>query len=310
MKTRRFKDGACNHIYQRTINRYNIFYGMIYYLVYYTIFCTLAKKYDVIVWGLCLMIDHIHMLVTANLKETLSAFVSNVTSVFVREYNASVGRTGPLFEERFGSAPKIDRKKMMSAIIYLGNNPVEKHICSRAEEFRWNFIAYINSTHPYSDKIYRRHASFRLRKAISIVEWHYECGRYLNYKVLSEMMKGLTLNEKNQLADYIIVKYNVICKENLLRTFGSYNDLLTSMHSTMGSEYDLKEHVDRLPDSAYKDMIRYLHKRFGDDVRKVTVCSISEKVMIAESLRTQTSSAPSQILKFLHLNPADCLVLI
>ena len=37
-----------------------IFYDLEDYLVYYTVFCVLAVKYGIIVYGLCLMIDHIH----------------------------------------------------------------------------------------------------------------------------------------------------------------------------------------------------------------------------------------------------------
>ena len=112
MKARRYKEGVCNHIYQRTINRFNIFYDLTDYLVYYTICSVAAHKYDVIVLGLCLMIDHIHMLVISRSRAVLSKFVSYISSVFVREYNSSIGKHGPLFEERFGSAPKMDKKKL------------------------------------------------------------------------------------------------------------------------------------------------------------------------------------------------------
>jgi len=42
--------------------------------------------------GLCLMIDHIHMLAISRSRAVLSNFVSYISSVFVREYNSSIGR--------------------------------------------------------------------------------------------------------------------------------------------------------------------------------------------------------------------------
>ena len=138
MKARRFRRGEVNHVYQRTIDRFNIFYSVADYIVYFTIFCTSARKYDVTIWGLCLMIDHIHSLAQTQDKEELSQFMSYVTSIFVREYNKTLSRKGALFEGRFGSAPKSDRKKLVSAIIYLGNNPVEKRICANF----WSIIGY------------------------------------------------------------------------------------------------------------------------------------------------------------------------
>ena len=117
MKVRRFKSGAVNHVYQRTQNRFNIFYDLADYLVYFTMFCTFARQAGIVVWGLCLMIDHIHALIqTENMKD-LSDFMSRVTSVYARAYNKARGRKGSLFEERFGSAPKSDVKKLLSSII-------------------------------------------------------------------------------------------------------------------------------------------------------------------------------------------------
>lgn len=301
MKTRRFKGNACNHIYQRTIDGFNVFYDLCDYLTYYTIFSTIAMKYDVVVWGLCLMIDHIHILVSAPDKETLSNFVSNVTSVFVRQYNADVGRKGPLFEERFGSAPKMDEKRLRSAIIYLANNPVEKRLCGKAEEYRWNFIAYMGSDNPFSDKLIKRTSRSKLKKALAVVDWYRNQKKYLTYGILHESMLDLTPSERRQLTDYIIMRYNVIAYDKLLKIFDSYEQLLVAVHSTTGSEYDLTECIDKLPDSVYRDMIICLQKSFGNKVRRVTVCTSEEKFEMAVLLRSRTFAAMVQIFKFLHL---------
>lgn len=301
MEKRGFKVGVCNHIYQRTRNRFNIFYDQCDFLSYYSIFGVMAVRYNVQVLGLCIMIDHLHMLLRTKDRRTLSGFVSNVTSVFVRQYNDDIGRTGPLFEERFGSALKSDRKKLISAIIYLGNNPVEKRICSKAEEYRWNFIAYMSSSFPFSVKINRKKARNILRKALRIVDWHQSQGKYLTSSLISELMRGMTSEEKDQLVDHIIVKYNVIDYDSLLKLFGSYEQMLTAIHSTTGSEYDLDEYIDRLSDSVYQNMILCLRHRFGDKVRKVTVLSSKEKFELADYLHLHTSAHMKQIFKFLHM---------
>ena len=302
MKARRFKEGSCNHIYQRTKDRFNIFYDLADYLVYYTIFSVAASKYNVIVIGLCLMIDHIHMLVIPQNRTILSIFVSYVSSVFVREYNSSICREGSLFEERFGSAPKKDKKKLISAIIYLGNNPVEKHICQEAEQYRWNFIAYLASDHPFSEKIYRKKMSLRLRKAVNIVDSYHDKGLYLNHTILYRMMDGMTSTEINYLTDYIISRYNIISKAELKQYFSTYEQLVTSLHSTTGSEYDLKEDFDRSSDYVYRKMIQEIRKLLGEPVRNVIVCNNEKKLSIAEHLRRTTGATSRQILKFLHIS--------
>ena len=114
-------------------------------------------------------------------------------------------------------------------------------------------------------------------------------------------MVGMTDEEQNLLTDYIINKYNVIDYNRLLKLFGSYEQMLTAIHSTTGSEYDLSEYIDRLPDSAYLDMMECLRGRFGDKIRKVTMCSSKEKFELADYLRFHTLAPMRQIFKFLHL---------
>ena len=60
-----FKAGALHHIYQRTYDGYLIFYSVRDFLVFFTLLCTTARKYKITVLGLCLMYDHIHVLVKA-----------------------------------------------------------------------------------------------------------------------------------------------------------------------------------------------------------------------------------------------------
>ena len=124
MEKRKFKEGEANHVYQRTISGFNIFYDVEDYIVYYTIFSVLAVRYDLIVYGLCLMIDHVHSLFTSRSASAMSRFISHVTSLFVKEYNSVHDRIGPLFEERFGSSVKSGIKLLRTAISYLYNNPV------------------------------------------------------------------------------------------------------------------------------------------------------------------------------------------
>ena len=301
MKVRRFKKGAVNHIYQRTINRFNIFYDVADYVVYFTMFCCFAKQADVTVWGLCLMVDHIHALLQCNEMMSMSDFVSRVTSVYARCYNKYRSRTGPLFDERFGSAPKPDLKKLISSIIYVGNNPVERRICTRAEQFRWNFLAYADSDHPFSKKIYIKKISKAMLRSIRIVNCYVKRGLYLDYAVVDAIFTGLNSLEREQLVDYIIVSYNVIDYKALLCHFDSYQQMLVSMHSTTGSEYDLHEDMDRLSDAAYSDLIKEIKKMGISNLRNIVCLSVDDKIRVAEILQKNTGVSSYQVRKFLHL---------
>ena len=305
MKERRFRRGAVNHVYQRTFNRFNIFYDLADFLVYYTIFCTFARQADIVVWGLCIMIDHIHSLIQADSLKTLSEFMSRTTSVFARVYNKERRRHGPLFEERFGSAPKADLKRLISSIIYLANNPVERRICTKAEEYRWNFIAYIDSDHPFSEKFHVKDLSKILKRALRCVDWHARQGNYLTYSVIDSLYQRLQGREKDILTDYVISRYNVIDYERVMQHFDSYDRLLTAIHSTTGSEYDLNEDKDRFSDGVYRDFIRIVKQSGIEHIRSVMMLDDDTKFDIARKLLCAPDSHLRQIYKFLHIVPAD-----
>ena len=302
-RRRYFQGGEVHHIYQRTVNRFNIFYDMEDYLVYYTIFAVAAGKCDVVVLGLCLMFDHIHMLLKAEEKAQMSEFVRMVTSMFAREQNNDLGRSGALFQARFGSAAKIGLKQQRTAIAYLFNNPVEKALCPRAEEFRWNFLAYAITTHPFSDAIVTSTASHRLRNALKEVGAAKSEGRHLRYGQLRRMLNRLNERERSQLVDYIISVYNCIDYHFLTGCYGSYQDMLLAVNSNTGSEYDIKEERFRFSDMEYVRIADILRREEGvRTLSEVTAAAIDEKFRLFDMLRHKYSCYPQAIIKFLRMD--------
>ena len=63
----------------------------------------------------------------------------------------------------------------------------------------------------------------------------------LNYAQLDRLFKPLTRQEGLQLTDFIITTYNCIDYEAAIRFFDTGEDMITSMHATTGSEYDINE---------------------------------------------------------------------
>lgn len=303
VRRRRFLEDEVHHIYQRTINRFNIFYDLEDYLVYYTIFSVAARQYGVIVLGLCLMFDHIHMLIKTDVRVRMSEFVRQVTCMFVREQNNDVGRKGSLFQARFGSAPKRGLKLLRTAIAYLFNNPVEKKLCARAEEFRWNFLAYAVSSHPFSDPLIIGQASRSLKRAIKEVDLAESEDRHLRYAQLKRLLSKLNERERMQLVDHIISIYNPFDYDEIIKCYGSYEDMLTAINSNTGSEYDIKEERYKFSDMEYVRMIDILHDAAGlKDIRKVTGLAIDEKMRLLELLRKHLSCGNLPIAKFLHIH--------
>lgn len=301
-KKRKFTPRECLHIYQRTINGFNIFYDREDALVFYTIFSVLSKFYKVKVLALCLMVDHVHSLLSSENLSSISDFIRHYTSLFVSEYNQSIGRHGPLFHKSFGSAPKVGGKKVRSTIVYIGNNPVEKMLCSKAEEYRWNFLAYLECDNPFST--YKPSSSFsmKLRRAFAEAKGTHFRNIYLTYRQVRRMFDGLSEDESELLTDYIISLYLPIDKDMLMSYYASCYDMLNAMCSTAGGEYDVREVFNPGSDKIYEQMAKYVQDELQMlPARKVIMLPSEIKLEVACLLSNRLASSRNEASKFLHL---------
>ena len=302
---RKFIKEQMNHTYQRSVSGFNIFYEVEDYLVYYTIFSVMSRRYGMVVYGLCLMIDHIHTLTSTSSCKTFSKFMSNVAIQFVKEYNRYHNRVGPLFSECFGSAPKAGLKLLRTAIAYLFNNPVERLLCKRAQEYRWNFLAYAASDNPFSDPLVLKKASRGLRRALKEVDGTVKRNEYMTYVQLKRMFVGMDAREINQLIDYIIVRYNIIRYEDLTtKCYDGYENMLIAINSNAGSEYEVQELRYGRSDAEYRDLYKYVHEKGFKDAGEVISLPADAKFKLMVDMMNETSVSKLQICKFLHLKVA------
>ncbi|MBQ9398137.1 MAG: transposase [Bacteroidales bacterium] len=301
-----FKSGALHHVYQCTYDGFLIFYSIRDFLIFFTLFCTVARKYHIRVLGLCLMYDHIHVLVAAPSKNDLSAFVQEYTSRFSRQRNTQYQRKGPFFKRRFGSAPKSGEKKARTAIAYLYNNPVEKKLCKLAEDYQWDFLTYANNHHPFSQPMKLSKASRPMRRAVAEISSLRASDTPLNYAIIERIIKELSPKEIKQLTDYIVSSYNCIDYQGLEEYYEDFQTMLIAIHSNTGSEYDIKEVISPDSDVIFKKMLSIIRKMTPyHDMTEVLSLPASEKQRLSWILSAETGASPRQIAKFLHLSHAD-----
>lgn len=298
-----FQQDILTHCYQRTQDGGLIFYAYSDYLVWFTVLCTEARKRDVQILALCPMPDHVHLSVTASCQEQFSGFMGEYSRRFSRARNQAFGLSGELFQHSFGSAVKTGAKKARTNLIYVGNNPVERQLASQAEQYRWTFLAYASSDHPFSEKLVLRRASRALQGAIREVSAQSKMGKPLSYMLLRRLFSPLSNEERQQLTDFIIVTYNVIDYDAALRYFdNSLENMLTAMHSTTGSEYDLNEPFCGKSDQPYLKMNTLIRQHLQlDDIHEILRFNDDEKLNAFRLLRRHGHFDPRQIAKFLHL---------
>ncbi|MBR5403390.1 MAG: transposase [Bacteroidales bacterium] len=300
---RPFQRNVLNHCYQRTVDGGVLFYSQLDYLVWFTIVCTVARKRRVRILAMCPMPDHTHFSIEAASLSELAAFMRDYSSIFAAEHNKLCHRSGPLFDGRFGSAIKNTDKKVRTNLIYVWNNPPERKLVVKAEEYRWNFLAYAVSDHPFSNKLVIRNARWPMQKAVKEIKAMFKKGQYLAYALLKRLFNPLTQEEKQQLTDYIISIYNVIDYRAALSFFNSYDDLLVAVHSTTGAEHDIKELDVGKSDHHYNTMVKTILKELKpNDIHDILGYTKEEKYEVFKLLRKHSYAMSEQIAKFLHMN--------
>lgn len=290
------------HVYQKSAHGGIIFYSSRDAVIFFTIFCVCARKYGIRPTMLCIMADHTHGLYPVKSREQLSAFVAECYRLFAREYNVDACRCGQLFKHQFGCATKYGDKQIRSINAYVANNPVEKKICLKAEEYQWNFLAYATSDHPFSERLVLRQASPRMRKAVSIIRDLLKRKLPVNYRIYDRISEGLSRKEKRQLIDYIVTSYNVLDYEALLSYYKSYEGMLEAFANTKGAEYDLNEEFDSFSNRNYGRMAVYLKENCRIEKAKGVV-SLPEgrRNELAIALISDAGFPAYQVRKYLHL---------
>lgn len=302
MKKRIVYSREVHHVYQRTRNRGLVFYSVHDYLVFFTIYCSQARKRGVEVLSLCPMPDHIHQTLVAKSPIQLAEFIQTYAHLFAWEWNRNRKKKGYLFQHPFGSAAKLGNKQIRTTLAYTNNNPVERKITEKAEEYRWTFLSYYKDKSPFSYPLRTSQAKGYMRCVLQEVKRCFEEGNYLRYTQLERWEKHLSAREWQQLTDYIIGLWNVIDYEQAISYYGSYNVMIRAFHDNTGSEFEIKEDRDNYSDAVYADCTRILlSEGLIHRLADIPALPDDRKRDLFAFLQPRTSARPKQIKKYLHL---------
>ena len=272
------------------------------YLVFFTIFCTVARRYGMQVLALCPMPDHIHNVLVVPREEALIRFVQQYTHLFAREWNLSRGRKGSLFKARYKSSVKLGNKQVRTTLNYNDNNPVERKIVLRAEDYRWNFLRYATEKQPFSAPYRLSEQSAPFRGALKELQTIHLGGGYLRYNQLLRWSRRLSEHQMQQLMDYAIALWNVIDYEQATAYYSSFSARIRSLHDNTGSDYDIQEERNNWSDAIYRECTEILLREgFIKDVFEIYALPPEIKQEAAKLLRCRTSAHLKQIQRFLHI---------
>ncbi|MBO4605567.1 MAG: transposase [Bacteroidales bacterium] len=292
------------HIFQRSVGGVVIFYTLQDYLVYYTIFSVYAQKHGLQVLGLAIMYNHLHILIVGGDRKKVRRFMTVVTSVFARQYNEDSGLSGEVFQHSFGSSVKYGEKEIRTTAGYLYNNHTNNRLCTETQNIRWNFLAFAHSEHPFSAPIILRKARICLRRAIKNVNAAHSRGDYLNYASLKRIFKGLNKEEKEQIVDYIIGKYNIIDYKALESLYSSYEEMIYSFNANTHHDYKIPEgEDDRKSDDRFYQSFSKIVLSSGkvSSLKGLLLLSEDSRLRLALKVQMQTGAPLKQICAFFRV---------
>ena len=247
------------------------------------------------------MPDHLHQVIRAARPRQTAVFVQTVTRLFALEWNRVRGRKGPLFRHSFGSAAKLGEKQVRTALAYCNNNPVERKLSHRAEDYRWTFLRYGETPHPYSAPLNISRCSAGLKAALTEARRQRAEGDWVHYGQLRRWERTLTTLEWMQLVDELVAMWNIIDYDAAAAYYGSFPAMLRAFGDNTGSEYDIREQRDPYSDAVYADCTRVLlQEGLVRDPGRIPVLPPEQKARCYRLLRRRTAARPGQIGKFLH----------
>ncbi len=80
------------------------------------------SKYDVAIFAYCIMPNHFHLLIKADIKE-LASFMAKVLAAFAYYYNYKHQRIGYVFQDRYKSQCIEDERYLWNCLRYIHMNP-------------------------------------------------------------------------------------------------------------------------------------------------------------------------------------------
>lgn len=142
--------GATYHVYSRCINKENLLEDDRIKDLMIEVIKETQDKYEFELTEFDILDDHFHFtIVISNDEYTISKILQRIKSVFAKKYNKLHGRSGPFWNERFGS--KIVEKAtnfvryLIRLILYTGYNSVRKGKVNDPRDYKYSsFKCYID----------------------------------------------------------------------------------------------------------------------------------------------------------------------
>ena len=129
--------GAPFHVTHRGNHKKQIFEDDRFRSLYLGLLHGYARRFEMSIWGYCLMGNHVHLIVVGRNRLSIPRAVGNAHREFSRRRNLEADVTGHMWANRFFSTA-LDEPHLWAAIRYVELNPVRAGIVDEASDYPWS----------------------------------------------------------------------------------------------------------------------------------------------------------------------------
>ncbi len=147
--------GIPQHIIQRGNNRAPCFFAEKDYRRYLDDLVNAADKYCCRIHAYVLMTNHVHLLVTPLLENSISQMMQALGRRYVYYINKTYSRTGTLWEGRFKSSLIDSDRYLLTCMRYIELNPVRANIVDHPVDYQWS--SYHANAQDNADALIQNH---------------------------------------------------------------------------------------------------------------------------------------------------------
>ena len=130
--------GVPHHVVLRGNNRRRLFSYPKDYRYFLWLMNESQPACDVAVHGLCLMQNHVHLLLTPPGKSGLASFIKRTAQRYAQVRNKRYSTTGKLFEQRYYAKPIQSEAHLAIATAYVDLNPVRAGLVEDPASYEWS----------------------------------------------------------------------------------------------------------------------------------------------------------------------------
>ena len=141
-------EGLIYHVINRGNNRQSIFKDEENYGKYIELLERYKERYGFKLYSYVLMNNHVHLLIEAGEKGSISKIMQGITLAHSRYYNLKNKTSGHVWQGRFKSPIVGENSYLLEVSRYIELNPVRANIVKMPEEYHWSSYA----THAYGKK--------------------------------------------------------------------------------------------------------------------------------------------------------------